>query len=136
MNIAQLRDIITTLLTMQPDLIGSYTLPDGQQVPAIYVTGRSGVPPEWKVSGLEVNVYEFPRLNPRPGVGILQQRKLWTVTLVDYSTNSQALTLAADRICRRFPDASLSPQPETDTTYGQYRITIPDVEIARLITSP
>jgi hypothetical protein len=132
-NIAQLRDIITTLLGASPNLIGSYTLPDGSTVPAVYVVGRQGVPPEFKVEGLEVAIQEFPRLNPRPGVGIFQQRKEWSMALVDYSTSSNKLNEAAQRISRRFPDARFSFMPETDVVYGQYRVVIPDLEIGRLI---
>ena len=133
MNVAQLRDIITTLLGASPNLIGSYTLPDGSTIPAIYVVGRQGVPPEFKAQGLEVAIQEFPRLNPRAGVGIFQQRKEWSMALVDYDTSSNKLNDAAQRISRRFPDARFSFMPETDVVYGQYRIVIPDLEIGRLI---
>jgi len=132
-NVAQLRDIITTLLGASPNLIGSYTLPDGSTIPAIYVVGRQGVPPEFKAQGLEVAIQEFPRLNPRAGVGIFQQRKEWSMALVDYDTSSNKLNDAAQRISRRFPDARFSFMPETDVVYGQYRIVIPDLEIGRLI---
>ena len=133
MNVAQLRDIITTLLGASPNLIGSYTLPDDSTIPAIYVVGRQGVPPEFKAEGLEVAIQEFPRLNPRAGVGIFQQRKEWSMALVDYDTSSNKLNEAAQRISRRFPDARFSFMPETDVVYGQYRIVIPDLEIGRLI---
>lgn len=83
MNIAQLRDTLTTLLSASPNLVGSYTLPNGNSIPAIYAVGRQGVPPEFKVAGLEVTIEEFARLNPRPGVGTFQQRKEWTLKLVD-----------------------------------------------------
>jgi ribonucleotide monophosphatase NagD (HAD superfamily) len=132
-NISQLRSSITTLLSASPDLVGSYTLPDGTKIPAIYVVGRNSVPTEWKVEGLEVAIQEFPRINPRPGVGTFQQRKEWTVVLVDYNTASNKLGMAAERISRRFPDARFSFMPESDIAYGQYRIVIPDVEIGRLI---
>ena len=133
MNIAQLRDIITTLLGASPNLIGSYTLPNGSSIPAVYVVGRQGVPPEFKAQGLEVAIQEFPRLNPRPGVGIFQQRKEWSMALVDYDTSSNKLNEAAQRISRRFPDARFSFMPETDVVYGQYRVVLPDLEIGRLI---
>jgi hypothetical protein len=132
-NISQLRSSITTLLSASPDLVGSYVLPDGTKIPAIYVVGRNSVPTEWKVEGLEVAIQEFPRINPRPGVGTFQQRKEWTVVLIDYNTASNKLGIAAERISRRFPDARFSFMPESDIAYGQYRIVIPDVEIGRLI---
>ena len=133
MNISQLRSTITTLLSGSPNLVGLYTLPNGTKIPAIYVTGRQGVPPEFKVEGLEVTMEEFPRLNPRAGVGTFQQRKEWTVVLVDYDTSSNKLNEAAQRISSRFPDARFSFMPESDIVYGQYRIVIPDLEIGRLV---
>lgn len=133
MTITELRDITGTLLGASPNLIGSYVLPDNTEIPAVYVVGRNGVPSEWKVKGLEIAIQEFPRLNPRPGVGIFQQRKEWTVVMIDYDPDSSNLSLAAERMSRRFPDARFSLSPETDIAYGQYRIIIPDTEIGRLI---
>jgi ribonucleotide monophosphatase NagD (HAD superfamily) len=132
-NVIQLRNTINALLSLTPSLLGSYVLPNGTKIPAVYVVGQSSVPKEWKVEGLEVAIQEFPRINPRPGVGTFQQRKEWTVVLVDYNTASNKLGMAAERISRRFPDARFSFLPESDIVYGQYRILIPDVEIGRLI---
>lgn len=132
MNIAQLRSTITTLLSASPELIGSYVLPNGQKVPAIYVTGRQGVPPEWKVEGLEVVLQEFPRLSPSPALGKFRRRQEWTVMLVDYDTSSNKLQAAAERMAGRFPDARFSFSPETDIAYGQYRIIIPDTDMGYL----
>lgn len=133
MKISQLRTTVETLLSSSPNLIGSYILPTGASIPAVYVTGRQGVPGEWKVQGLEVTLQEFPRLNPRPGVGTFQQRKEWTIVLVDYDTNSDKLNLAADRISRVWTDARFSFLPESDTVYGQYRIVIPDLTIENIL---
>ncbi len=133
MNISQLRDTITTLLGASPNLVGSYALPNGTTIPAIYVVGQQGVPSEFKATGLEVTIGEFARINPRAGVGTFQQRKEWTVVLVDYNTSSDKLNLAVQRLSRRFPDARFSFMPESDIAYGQYRVIIPDVEIGRLI---
>jgi ribonucleotide monophosphatase NagD (HAD superfamily) len=132
-NIAQLRETITRLLSASPNLVGAYTLPNGTQIPSIYVVGRQGVPSEFKAEGLEVTMEEFPRLNPRAGVGTFQQRKEWTVILVDYSPSSNKLNQAAQRISSRFPDARFSFMPESDIVYGQYRIVLPDLEIGRLV---
>jgi hypothetical protein len=128
-NITQLRSTLTQLLSSPNNLIGSYVLPTGAKIPAVYVTGRQGVPGEWKVEGLEMSIQEFPRLNPRAGVGTYQQRKEWQVILVDYDTASTKLGEAAERISARFPDARFSFTPESDVVYGQYRIVIPDLEI-------
>ena len=132
MNIAQLRDTIVTLLSASPDLIGSYTLPNGATIPAVYVTGRQGVPTEWKATGLEVVIQEFSRLMPSPALGKFKQRQEWTVVMVNYDTTSSNLSIAAERIAARFPDARFSFSPETDIAYGQYRIIIPDTGMGYL----
>jgi hypothetical protein len=51
MNISQLRETITELLSASPNLIGTYTLPNASTLPAVYVVGRQSVPKEWKVKG-------------------------------------------------------------------------------------
>ena len=132
MNITQLRDTIVTLLSASPDLIGSYTLPNGTTIPAVYVTGRQGVPTEWKATGLEVVIQEFSRLIPSPALGKFKQRQEWTVIMVNYDTTSSNLSIAADRIAARFPDARFSFSPDTDIAYGQYRIIIPDTGMGYL----
>jgi hypothetical protein len=131
-NIAQLRDTIVTLLSASPNLVGNYTLPDGTIIPAVYVTGRQGVPTEWKASGLEVVIQEFARLMPSAAVGKFKRRQEWTVALVNYDTASSALTVAAERMAARFPDARFSFSPETDIAYGQYRVIIPDTDMGYL----
>jgi len=129
MNISQLRETITELLSASPNLIGTYTLPNNSTLPAVYVVGRQSVPSEWKVKGLEVTIEEFASVSPRAMVGKVQNNKQWTVVLIDYTTNSSALAQAAERMARRFPDAQFSFRPETDIVYGQYRIRIPDTEL-------
>ena len=129
MNISQLRETVTELLSASPNLIGTYTLPDASTLPAVYVVGRQSVPSEWKVKGLEVTIEEFPSVSPRAMVGKVQNNKQWAVVIVDYTTNSSALSQAAERMARRFPDAQFSFRPETDVVYGQYRIRIPDTEL-------
>lgn len=129
MNIAQLREVVTELLSASPNLIGTYTLPNGSTLPAVYATGRQSVPNEWKVKGLEVTIEEFASVNPTAMVGKVKNNKQWTVVLIDYTTNSNALQAAAERMARRFPDAQFSFRPESDVVYGQYRIRVPDVEL-------
>ena len=132
MNITQLREAIVALLSASPNLIGNYTLPNNAIIPAVYVTGRQGVPPEWKAFGLEVVIQEFSRLMPSPALGKFKRRQEWTVVMVNYDTTSSALTAAAERMVARFPDARFSFSPETDIAYGQYRIIIPDTDMGYL----
>jgi hypothetical protein len=70
-NITQLRETIVELLSASPNLIGSYTFPNGTSVPAVYVVGQKSVPTEWKATGLEVTMRQYPELLPEAGVGLL-----------------------------------------------------------------
>ncbi len=133
MNISQLRSSITTLLSASPDLVGSYTLPDGTKIPAIYVVGRNSVPTEWRAEGLEVTMREFPEVLPKAGVGIVDILQQWEVIMMQYTTSSRNLALAMDRMARRFPDAVFRYSPGNDVAYERCRIIIPDREIRRLI---
>lgn len=134
MNITQLRETITGLLGASPNLIGLYTFPDGTQVPAIYVTGRQGVPAEWKVEGMEVTMREFPEIAPRsPLGGTVKVTQVWEVILVQYTPTGNALALAMDRIIRRFPDATPRYFPGDDIAYERCRFMIPDLILRPLI---
>ena len=136
MNITQLREVVTELLSASPTVIGIYTLPNNSTIPAVYVVGRQSVPKEWKVKGLEVSIEEFPSINPRAMVGNVQNKQQWTIVLIDYTPASNALDAAARRLARRFPDAQFSFRPEDDITYGQYRIRIPDTILLNVYPGP
>jgi hypothetical protein len=135
MNIAQLRDTVTTLLGASPNLIGSYTLPDNSTIPALYVVGRQGVPPEWKVNGLEVAIREFPERLPQSGLGAVKVLQIWEIMLVQYDTDSNSLSTAMDRVIQRFPDATLRYLPGDDIAYERCRVTLPDMTIKQLYSA-
>ena len=126
MNIVQLRDAIDTLLSASPSLIGTYTLPNASTVPAIYTVGRQSVPSDWKVTGLEVTMREFPEQLPTPMVGTLKVLQQWEVILVQYSENSSTLATAIERMTRRFPNGTFRYLPGNDVAYERCRIIIPD----------
>jgi len=135
-NAIQLRDTITTLLAASPNLIGSYTFPDGTQVPAIYMTGRQGVPSEWKVEGMEVTMREFPELAPQsPMGGTVKVTQVWEVILVQYTPADGELAVAMDRMVRRFPDATPRYFPGDDIVYERCRFLIPDLILRPLVSS-
>lgn len=129
MNITQLRSTITSLLSASPDLIGSYKLPTGQDIPAIYVVGQKGVPSEWRVEGLEVTIRQYPELLPAAGVGIVDVLQQWEVVMVQYNPDGKQIAQAMDRMARRFPDATFRYLPGNDVAYERCRIIIPDREI-------
>ena len=136
MNIAQLRDTIVTLLSASPNLIGSYTLPSGTTIPAIYVVGQKSVPTEWKATGLEVIIRQYPELLPEAGVGIVSVLQQWEVMVVQYNPDGKEIATAMDRMVRRFPDARVSFMPGNDIAYERCRFLIPDMTIRRLYPGP
>jgi hypothetical protein len=135
-NIAQLRDTIVTLLSASPNLIGSYTLPNGTTIPAIYVVGQKSVPTEWKATGLEVTIRQYPELLPEAGVGIVSVLQQWEVMVVQYNPDGKEIATAMDRMVRRFPDASVNFMPGNDIAYERCRFLIPDMTIRRLYPGP
>ena len=136
MNIAQLRDTIVTLLSASPNLIGSYTLPNGTTIPAIYVVGQKSVPTEWKATGLEVTIRQYPELLPEAGVGIVSVLQQWEVMVVQYNPDGKEIATAMDRMVRRFPDAGVRFSPGDDIAYERCRFIIPDMTIRRLYPGP
>jgi hypothetical protein len=135
-NIAQLRDTIVTLLSASPNLIGSYTLPNGTTIPAIYVVGQKSVPTEWKATGLEVTIRQYPELLPEAGVGIVSVLQQWEVMVVQYNPDGKEIATVMDRMVRRFPDARVSFMPGNDIAYERCRFLIPDMTIRRLYPGP
>lgn len=136
MNIAQLRDTIVTLLAASPNLIGSYTLPGGAVIPAVYVVGQKSVPTEWKVTGMEVSMRQYPELLTNAGVGIAKVLQQWEVMIVQYNPDGKEISDAMDRMVRRFPDAGLRFTTGDDIAYERCRFVIPDMTIRRLYRGP
>ena len=136
MNIAQLRDTIVTLLSASPNLIGSYALPNGTTIPAIYVVGQKSVPTEWKATGLEVTIRQYPELLPEAGVGIVSVLQQWEVMVVQYNPDGKEIATVMDRMVRRFPDAGVRFSPGDDIAYERCRFIIPDMTIRRLYPGP
>ena len=136
MNITQLRDAINTLLTDSPSLLGIYTLPNTTTIPAIYTVGRQSVPTNWKVTGLEATIREFPKRLPSAMVGMARVLQQWEVVMVQYTPSSTTLSDAIDRMVRRFPDAELRHTEKDDIVYERCRFIIPDITIRNLYPGP
>ena len=136
MNITQLRDTINTLLTDSPSLLGIYTLPNTTTIPAIYTVGRQSVPTNWKVTGLEATIREFPERLPTAMVGAVKVMQTWEVVLVQYTPSSTTLSDAVDRMGRRFPDALLRYTQKDDITYERCRFLIPDATVRNVYPGP
>lgn len=127
MDILQIRDTISKLLF---DLLGTYTLPGGKQVPALWVDGKNGVPKGWKVKGMEASIKQYPTRRSRPLMGMVEMRKAWEVVLSQYDPSNEDMEEAVDRILRHFPDATVQGFPSSDREYQYARFIVPDIEIA------
>ena len=136
MNITQLRETIVELLSASPNLIGSYTFPNGTSIPAVYVVGQKSVPTEWKATGLEVTMRQYPELLPAAGVGIVSVLQQWEVMVAQYNPDGKEIASAMDRMVRRFPDANVNFMPGNDIAYERCRFLIPDMTIRRLYPGP
>ena len=136
MNVAQLRETVVALLSASPNLIGSYILPNGSNIPAVYVVGQKSVPTEWKAIGLEVSIRQYPERLPEAGVGIVSVLQQWEVVLVQYNPDGKEIEDAMDRMVRRFPDTALRFTPGDDIAYERCRFIIPDMTIRRLYPGP
>jgi ribonucleotide monophosphatase NagD (HAD superfamily) len=135
-NVAQLRETVVDLLSASPNLIGSYILPNGSNIPAVYVVGQKSVPTEWKAIGLEVSIRQYPERLPEAGVGIVSVLQQWEVVLVQYNPDGKEIEDAMDRMVRRFPDTALRFTPGDDIAYERCRFIIPDMTIRRLYPGP
>ncbi len=136
MNITQLREVITELLSASPNLIGTYTLPNNSTIPAVYVVGPQSVPKEWKVKGLEVAIRQFPQLAPTsPLGGTVKVTQIWEVILTQFTPSGTQMAAAMDRMVRRFPDATPRYFQGDDIAYERCRFLIPDLILRNLIAS-
>jgi len=133
MNVTQLRETMTELLSKLPNLIGSYLLPGGATIPAVYVVGQKSVPNEWAVIGMELTMRQYPEVLPSAGVGIANVLQQWEVFLTQYNPDGEEIRAAMDRVVRRFPDATLRFLPGNDVAYERCRIIIPDRQVRSLI---
>ena len=136
MNISQLREVVTELLSASPNLIGSYTLPNNATIPAVYVVGPQSVPSEWKVKGLEVTMRQFPQLAPAsPLGGTVKVTQVWEVILTQFTPSGTQMGVAMDRMLRRFPDATPRYFQGDDIAYERCRFLIPDLILRPLVAS-
>lgn len=133
MNVSQLRASLTALLSTPPNLLGSYVLPDGSKIAAVYVVGQAAVPKEWKVEGLELTIRQYPQIDTRAGVGVANVLKQWEVVLVQYRPDGTEMAEAMERIVRRYPDASVRFVQGTDISYERCRFIIPDRQMLNLL---
>ena len=82
---SQLRSIIDSTIGAY---LGTYTLPNSSQIPALWVRGSQQIPKDWKVSGTECVIDEVPETRNSPTMSqAVFLLKLWNVTLTSYDTS-------------------------------------------------
>lgn len=121
-TVSQLRQGLLDLFGSE---LGVYTLPNGSTQPALYVVGAQQVPPDWRVSGIELVLLNPPPFQNLGGVGMLIANRLWTLQFRCYDTTDDlsAIQLLA---FRAWPWATPRLLPATDDTYEQLTYELSD----------
>lgn len=98
----------TAVETTLVDLLGVYTLPNGQRVPAIAVRADGEkLPAGWMVSGLECILHWQPIPKPLRQYGGQVAFNLWMADLVAWSS-AVDLSAATTRLLSQWPGSSFS----------------------------
>lgn len=121
-SVPQLREALLELFGSE---LGTYTLPNGTTQPALYVVGRTQVPPDWRVSGIECVLNNPPILQNLGGLGMLKAQRIWTLQFrcYDITKDLSGVQLLA---YRAWPWATPRGLPQTDNTYEQLTYELPD----------
>jgi hypothetical protein len=124
-----LQQLRAGLLGVFGSLLGTYTLPDGTTVPAIRM---EKVPPDWRVSGTELAIERSPeRVLLAAQFRCITNRRVWTLKFTAFGGGSlDAVRLMA---FRAFPHAVNRLLPETDNTFGQLTIELPEPTLTTLL---
>ena len=103
MNLLSLRTELETTLV---DVLGQYTLANGQVTPAISVRGAGeSLPPNTTVSGLECVIVREPELVPIRQYSDEHAFSRWTLYLVDWSGDA-SLQSVAGRLLWAYPGSN------------------------------
>lgn len=136
--VLKIRDPNTNQLKPPADWVGTYTLPGGQKIPAVYVVGANMVPSDWVIEGIECAINEVPEIAPIASTinGVIAW-ETWTVRFTNYGTNrgtkfNTTLLDFCRRMGRLYSNAAQSYQPRTDITY---ETMIARVRVANLQTA-
>ena len=126
---SELRSVIDSTIGA---LLGTYTLPNSAQIPALWVRGSQQIPKDWKVTGTECVIDEVPEARNVPTMSqAVVLNKFWNVTLTAYD---ESTTLDTPRLLlfRAFPDIETAVySPQTDITFETLKLTIPDYSFHR-----
>lgn len=99
---------------------GSYTLPTGATIPAVYVTGAQQVPSTWRIAGIELTIDDVPEDITSPGG--LVSHETWPVRFTNYGNRDSTLMPVSmldirRRMARTFPRDRTTYMSRTETTF-------------------
>jgi hypothetical protein len=121
-HILDLYDHSSGLLRPASAWPGSYQLPDGSRVPAVYVVGPTMVPSNWTIQGIETTIEAVPEIESPGSVGGVISLETWTIRFTNYGTREgTAMPVTLQDICRRlaraFPRDRVTYMARTEATY-------------------
>lgn len=104
---------------------GTYTLPNGTKIPAVFVAGEAMVPSNWAISGIEMIIEDEPECGGPVTASGLVSIETWTVRFTNYGVRegTRMATSLLDlrrRVARAFPGDSITPMPRTEATFAAF----------------
>lgn len=126
-HILDLYEADGSTLKTQAQWPGIYTLPNGDRIPAVFVTGKDMVPSQWDITGIECVIDEVPGDITSPGGLVSFER--WNVRFTNYGTK-QGTRLATSmldirrRLARAFPRDRATYMARTEATYEAITVSI------------
>jgi hypothetical protein len=119
-TLPQLRASLAALFA---DHLGVFTLPDGQQVPAIRARPK---PKDWKVQGIELTIERSPsRVLLAALGGPMTVRRIWRLQFRQFDPEG-SLDPVRVLALQAVPHLVVSHLPATDDTFEQLTLELPD----------
>jgi hypothetical protein len=128
--VLKIRDPNTGELKPPSEWPGTYTLPNGTRIPAVFVAGAQQVPSDWNIQGIECVIQDVPEVDPIATTlnGVIV-RESWKVRFTNYGSNKgtiMPLTLQAVsyRLACLYSQASQVYQYRTSVTFENLTATV------------
>ena len=121
-HILDLYEADGSTLKPQAQWPGTYALPNGNRIPAVFVSGRDMVPSTWDVTGIECVIDEVPEIESPGSMSGLVSYERWNIRFTNYGTK-QGTRLAISmleirrRLAQAFPRDRVTYMPRTEVTY-------------------
>ena len=126
-SVTQVRSLINLAIGSE---LGTYTLPDGSTIPALWVRGSQQVPKDWSIDGIECVIDEVPEIRNAPTVSqatIFYTK--WPVSITSYDVDT-TLNTVRELLFRWFPDIEDPTHvSQTDISYETLKVFIPDYSL-------